>query len=77
MTLLEMSAEYRAQAAALKQRIEELEAQYAASRNKRERLALEGRIRILNSMCRDAKELAALTEHYYDRGYYRSEKYTL
>jgi hypothetical protein len=31
----------------------------------------------LRQLQREAMELAALTEHYYDRGYHRSEKYTL
>ena len=77
MTLLELSAEYRTQAAALKQRIGELEARLEVCREKQQRLELERRLKILNGMYRDARELAALTEHYYDRGYYRNEKYTL
>lgn len=77
MTLLELSAEYRSHAAVLKTRIEELEQQRRYSRGKEERLALERRIRLLTSMYRDAKELAALTEHYYDRGYHSNEIYKL
>ena len=29
------------------------------------------------AMQREARELAALTEHYYERGYWRNVKYTL
>jgi hypothetical protein len=77
MTLAQLSVEYRAQAALLKTRIDELEQQYRRSRSKPERLSLERRIRILSSMHRDAKELAALTEHYYDRGYHSNEIYKI
>ena len=77
MTLAQLSVEYRSQAAILKTRIEELEARCRASRSKPERLSLERRIRILSSMYRDTKELAALTEHYYDRGYHSNERYKI
>ena len=77
MTLAQLSVEYRSQAALLKTRIEELEGRCRASRSKQERLSLERRIRILSSMHRDAKELAALTEHYYDRGYHSNEIYKI
>ena len=77
MTLAQLSVEYRSQAALLKTRIDELEERCRCSRSKPERLSLERRIRILSSMYRDARELAALTEHYYDRGYWRSGKYTV
>ena len=42
-----------------------------------ERLQLADRIRLLQAMQREARELAALTEHYYERGYWRNVKYTL
>lgn len=77
MTLLELSAEYRAHAAVLKERLEQLELQYKNCRCKQERLALERRIRLLTSMLRDTKELAALTEHYYDRGYHQNVRYKI
>ena len=77
MTLAQLSVEYRSQAALLKTRIDELEERCRRSRSKPERLSLERRIRILSSMYRDAKELAALTEHYYDRGYHSNERYKI
>jgi len=77
MTLAQLSVEYRSHAAVLKTRIDELEQQYKRSRSKSERLALERRIRLLSGMYRDAKELAALTEHYYDRGYHSNEIYKM
>lgn len=77
MTLAQLSVEYRSHAAVLKTRIDELEQQYKRTRSKPERLALERRIRLLSGMYRDAKELAALTEHYYDRGYHSNEIYKI
>lgn len=77
MTLAELSVEYRSHAAVLKTRIDELEQQLRRSRSKPERLNLERRIRLLSGMYRDAKELAALTEHYYDRGYHSNEIYKM
>ena len=38
---------------------------------------LKRRIAELTPMLTQMNELAELTAHYYDRGYYRSEKYTL
>ena len=77
MTLAELSVEYRHHAAVLKNRINDLEQLRRASRSKQERAQLERRIRILSSMYRDARELAALTEHYYDRGYHSNERYKI
>ncbi len=77
MTLLELSVEYRAHAEALKERIRLLRARQAGTRDPGERLALEGRIKLLGTMLREARELAVLTERYYERGYKRNAKYTL
>ena len=77
MTLLEMSVEYRAQARALNLRICQLEHRLEESRNGEERCQLQDRIRMLSAMLREARELAVLTEHYYDRGYRRNAKYTI
>ena len=77
MTLLELSAEYHRHAVVLERRVEQLQKQLPDCREKRERQALELRIHLLRSMLRDTRELANLTEHYYDRGYHRSERYTI
>ena len=76
MTLLELSQTYRDSAAALRERALLLE----HGRKTEPRLdspRLDGRIKMLRAMCREARELAALCEHYYERGYCRSGKYTL
>ena len=76
MTLLEISVEYRTQAEVLWRRLSELRAQLPELETN-QRNAMEGRIRILAAMWREARELASLCEHYYDRGYRRNDKYTI
>ena len=77
MTLLELSVEYRAQARALDLRICQLQAVLERTQNENQRLVLEHRIHMLSTMLREARELAVLTERYYERGYRRNAKYTL
>ena len=77
MTLLELSVSYRAQEAALKERTALLRARREHTWDEEERLRLADRLRLLQAMQREARELAALTEHYYERGYHRNTKYTL
>ena len=38
---------------------------------------LELRIRILSAMWREARDLAVLTDRYYERGYRRNVRYTI
>ena len=38
---------------------------------------LKRRTAVLTEMLRQMNELAELTEHYYERGYYRNEKYRI
>lgn len=78
MTLFELSKEYEAGAAALHKRLDELRALFSASNVcQRERDLLEARIRTLQSMYTDMRQLAVLTRRYYERGYYRNARYTL
>lgn len=77
MTLLEMSVEYRTQARVLRRRITELELCLVETRDRVERLVLEDRIRTLETMWREARDLAVVTERYYDRGYWRNVKYAI
>ena len=55
----------------------ELERRLEQTREPRERCLLQDRIRMLSTMVREARELAVLTEHYYDRGYRRNVRYTV
>ena len=77
MTLAELSIEYRAHAQALSVRIGQLEHQMELTGDQDCRCQLQDRIRLLSTMLREARELAVLTERYYDRGYHRNAKYTL
>ena len=77
MTLAELSLEYRAHAHALDLRICQLEYKLEGTTNADKRCQLQDRIRMLSTMLREARELAVLTEHYYDRGYRRNAKYTI
>ena len=77
MTLLELSVEYRAHARALDLRICQLQAVLERTENEEQRLMLSERIHMLSTMLREARELAVLTERYYERGYRRNAKYTL
>ena len=77
MTLAELSLEYRAHAHALDLRICQLEYWLEQSDDPDRRCQLQNRIRMLSAMLREARELAVLTERYYDRGYRRNAKYTI
>ena len=77
MTLQELSVKYRAHAETLSARVKELEQRLEQTKNPRERCLLQYRIRMLSTMVREARELAVLTEHYYDRGYRRNVRYTV
>lgn len=77
MTLQELSPAYRTQAFILRTRIKELEALRRQSTNASTRERLQDRIRILSELYREARDLATLTERYYERGYRRNGKYTL
>ena len=77
MTLQEMGAAYRDQARVLEKRIRELEAARAGTEEKKEQDRLAGRISLLQTICRETRDLAVLLERYYERGYRRNERYTL
>ena len=77
MTLKELSLEYRAHAKALDSRIKQLEAALEQSSDPHEVCLLQDRIHMLSTMLREARDLAVLTERYYDRGYRRNVKYTV
>ena len=77
MTLQELSVEYRAHAGALDSRIRLLRERLEQTTDPEESCLLQDRIRMLTIMHREARELAVLTERYYDRGYRRNAKYTI
>lgn len=77
MTLKEMSKCYREAAVPLRQRLKLLRQMLAATEDPEEIWHLKRRIAELTPLLTQMNELAELTEHYYERGYYRNEKYTL
>ena len=77
MTLMELSVEYRAHARSLDLRICQLECWLERTQDPDARNQLQERIKLLATMLREARELAVLTERYYDRGYRRNAKYTI
>lgn len=76
MTLYQMSFVYREDALRFRMRITVLREQAKAAPTKEERERLKRRILELQQLQRQSRELAELTRHYYERGYYRNEKYT-
>ena len=77
MTLLEMSEDYEASAKLLRIRLKQLRNELSHARDAEEIWHLKRRIAELTPMLTQMNELADLTKHYYERGYYRSAKYTL
>ena len=77
MTLKELSVEYRTHARALDLRICQLQTALEYIQDEDKRLLIQERIHMQSTMLREARELAVLTERYYDRGYRRNAKYTI
>ena len=77
MTLQELSRCYEEAAVPLRRRLRELRSALAQANDPEEIFHLKRRIGELTPMLTQMNELAELTAHYYERGYYRSEKYTV
>ena len=77
MTLEELSKCYEEAAVPLRARLRLLRQMLAQTEDPEEIWHIKRRIAELTPMLTQMNELAELTAHYYDRGYYRSEKYTL
>ena len=77
MTLQEISEGYRAAAVPLRRRLKELRTLLAQTQDPEEAWHIRRRIAELTPMLTQMNELAELTARYYERGYYRNEKYTL
>jgi hypothetical protein len=75
MTLQQISQDYRAAAVPLRRRLRELRIRLAAAEDPEEVWHLKRRIAELTPMLTQMNELAELTQHYYERGYYRDRKY--
>ena len=77
MTLAELSKCYEAAAVPLRQKLRQLRTALRSAQDPEEIWHLKRRIHELTPLLTEMNELAELTAHYYDRGYYRSEKYTV
>ena len=77
MTLQELSKCYEAAAVPLRARLHQLRVMLAGAEDPEEIWHIKRRIAELTPMLTEMYELAELTARYYERGYYRNEKYTL
>lgn len=77
MTLRELSPAYREAACLLRLRISQLRQAVKETEDPEEKWHLRRRILDLKPILTQMQELADLTEHYYDKGYWRDEKYTV
>ena len=77
MTLQELSRCYEEAAVPLRARLRELRKMLEKTDDPEEIWHIKRRIGELTPMLTQMNELAELTAHYYERGYWRSEKYTV
>lgn len=68
---------YATDACIFRERITELRKQMKETASQAEKTECKQRIADLQVLVRQSRELAALTRHYYERGYHKDEKYTL
>lgn len=73
--LRELAPGYRAAAEALRLRIQLVEE--LPARGEAQRTAKRERLRMLQAMRRDAREVAVICERYYDRGYRSNERFVM
>lgn len=76
LTLKELSGQYRAAAETLRARLAELRKTLNQTADPKEVWIINRRIAELTPLLTEMNALTELTEHYYDRGYYRDEQYT-
>ena len=77
LSLSEMSADYEAAAVLLRARLRRLRQELEQAEDSETAWHLQRRIAELTPMLTQMNELAELTAHYYERGYWRNAKYTL
>ena len=77
MTLTELSADYEASARLLRDRLKLLRQLLRETGDPEQQWQLKRRIAELTPLLTEMNELAELTAHYYDRGYWRNEKYRI
>lgn len=77
MTMEELSQLYRESAQLLQERLWELRIERVGMQDPERLWQINRRIAELTPMLTEMNELAELTKHYYDKGYWRNEKYTV
>ena len=75
MTLEQLAVSYRDAADILRHRIQLVEELPAGT--EAEAIAKSERLRLLESMRRDVRDVAVICERYYDKSYRRSERYSI
>ena len=76
MKLHQLSQGYRDSAQLLRVRLRQLRRELAQTEDPEQIWHIKRRIAELTPMLTQMNELAELTERYYEKGYYRSKKYT-
>lgn len=77
MRLAALSEDYLYSALLLRARLSQLRREVQHCPDAEGRSVLRHRIAVLAAMQTQCYELAELTAHYYERGFYRNERYTL
>lgn len=75
--LSDLSRDYEYSASLLRVRLHELRIALENASDAQEVFRIKRRIAELTPMLTQMNELAELTAHYYERGYYRNARYTL
>lgn len=77
MALAELSKGYEYSAELLRRRLRQLRSQLSTETDPEAIWHIKRHIAVLTPILTQMNDLAELTAHYYDRGYYRNDKYTL
>ncbi len=77
MTLSQLSESYAYSADLLSRRLAQLRQEQRETRDPDRRFALRRRELALMPLLRQCRQLRQLTAHYYDRSYYRDERFTV
>ncbi|MBQ3357048.1 MAG: hypothetical protein IJG45_08080 [Oscillospiraceae bacterium] len=77
MRLAELSEGYRQAALLLRDRLRLLRKELKDASDPQRRASLRHEIALLSGIMTQCRELKELTAHYYERGYWRNDKYTL
>ncbi|MBO2527275.1 MAG: hypothetical protein CW335_03730 [Clostridiales bacterium] len=77
MRLYELSEGYRLAVAPLREKLRRLRLELKETEDAQRRAALRHEIALLSGIMTQCRELAELTAHYYERDFWRNEKYTL